>query len=260
VEVLTQISYLVQPDIQIGPFLLHWYGLTIGIGIAGGLFFSEKVFGKIPWGILGGIAVSGIIGARLYHVIDEWNYYSLNLTKVISVTDGGLGIFGAFLGIAAYLYFYSFRSKLSFLRMADRIAIGAPLAQAIGRWGNFLNQEGFGPPTNLPWKIYITPSLRPKGLSDFDFFHPTFLYESILLFLLFVFFMKLPDKFKQKTGFVSGLYLVGYGIIRSITEQWRLDTWVINGTKIALVLSILSIVIGVIILTKSAKFGPSKNQ
>ena len=175
----------------------------------------------------------GIIGARLYHVIDHWSYYSQNLPAIFG--GQGLGIFGAVIGGAIGVLIYAYWKKLRPLRWMDIIAPGLILAQAIGRWGNFFNQELYGYPTDLPWGIFIDPVNRVSGYEAYTHFHPLFLYESlwnlvgfgILLFISLKYGKKLLD------GEITMGYIMYYSVGRFILEGMKIDVWLIAGVPTA---------------------------
>jgi len=183
----------------------------------------------------------GLVGARLYHVIHRFDYFSQHSLEILAVWKGGLGIwggiFGGLLGI-----FLSTRKTGKLLEYIDVFAIGAPLAQAIGRWGNYFNRELFGYPTNLPWGIYIPKELRPSAFRYYDRFHSLFLYESILNLLLFVFLYRVYSRQRiagteLSAGSVTMLYLAGYSVTRFFLEFMRPDPWRFFGIPTASLVS-----------------------
>ncbi len=191
-------------------------------------FDSEYIWDMVPW-----LLVSGIIGARLWHVLTPSqsmgvgaNYYFSHPIEIFNIRQGGLGIPGAVIGGFIALLIYSKKKGLDFLTWTDIIAPGLALAQAIGRWGNFVNQELYGPPSNLPWAIFIDLAHRLPGYEEFSHFHPMFLYESLWnicnFFLLIVVSRKLKSKLLP--GDIFGIYLIVYPIGRFLLEFIRLDT------------------------------------
>jgi phosphatidylglycerol:prolipoprotein diacylglycerol transferase len=173
--------------ITIGAFQIRFYSVMILSGLAAGVVLArweaqrlgENAEHVLNIAILG--AALGLAGARMYHVVDLWDsYYRANPGQIVAIWNGGIGIFGAIGGATVALVIYVRWKRMSLLRWLD---IGAPaflLGQAIGRWGNFFNQELFGPPSNLPWAIPIRPENRPSMYLDAETFHPLFLYESLL--------------------------------------------------------------------------------
>lgn len=231
------------------------YGLLISLSIISCLFvvrsFVKSKDSDIFWGLAFWSLLFGIIGARLYHVIGNIPYYSTNLLKVFEVTKGGLGIWGAILGGAMGVFIYLKIKKQDVLSWFDLIAVSLPLGQAVGRWGNFFNQEIFGLPTNLPWGIFIKPENRPASFSNFEKFHPLFLYESVLNFVLFIALFSLYKR--KKDAFRSGtflvIYLSFYSTIRFFLEYLRIDSWKVSGLNVSQCVSILVLGLSVLFLS-----------
>lgn len=197
---------------SIGSLSIHWYGIFITLGIATAAFvsvFEAKRRGENwehVWGFLLFLVPLGFIGARLYHVIHEWGYYSQNPAEIFG--GSGLGIFGALIGGAIGVIIYARWKKLSILRWLDIATPGVILAQAIGRWGNFFNQELYGRPTDLPWAIYIRPENRLIGYEAYEHFHPMFAYESLWNVVGFIILMILGRKLRHRL--LDGEILLGY--------------------------------------------------
>jgi len=211
------------------------YGLLIVIGIILGLlisrhFLKEKGYyeSDFYWKIIFWLVVSGVVGARIYHLIDYLEYYSQNIDKILALWEGGLGIFGAIISCLLVLKILE-SPKLS--RVVDALALVAPLVQAVGRLGNYFNQELYGKITNLPWGININGS----GLK----YHPIFAYESILNALLFTILVSLYKRDKYKQGKLLYLYLIGYSVIRFALEGLRINPWSVAGLNVAQFISIL---------------------
>lgn len=198
---------------------------------------------------------TSVVGGRLYHVVDKWAYYSQNPIQIFQIWQGGMGIFGALLLSAVSVLIYCRVTNLDPRIVLDLASPAIALSQAIGRFGNFFNKEGFGFPTNLPWGIYIPTESRPEVFKNFSYFHPTFFYESVLCFLLFLILIRVTPQTMNKKGYIFGLYLVGYGFIRLITESYRIDTARILGFKFAYLLSFGLILIGLrLIRAKKVNF------
>lgn len=219
---------------------VRWYGILIALGVLAALwvatYLAENREGLSDELIVDlGLCVlpSGVIGARLYYVAFQWDYYSANPGEILAIRNGGLAIHGGILfGILAG-YIFSRVRKVGFPKLADIVAPGLALAQGIGRWGNFINQEAHGGPTDLPWGIMI------DGVKV----HPTFLYESILdvgifLFLFFYFYPK-----KKYDGQVFLVYGVLYSIGRFFIEGLRTDSLMIGPFRTAQVISLITIVL-----------------
>lgn len=238
---------------------IYYYGVIMAIAITAGTLISdwagskflelkkETVIDMAPYFI-----IFGIIGARLYYCILNYDFYLRFPTEILAIRHGGISIHGAMLGGVFGLWLFSIRHKVSLLKLCDVCAVGLPLAQAIGRWGNFFNSEAFGPPTNLAWKLYIAPQYRPIPYQDYEFFHPAFLYESILDFCIFIilFFLMKSGKIK-KEGNITLIYLILYSVIRILVESLRLDSVkYVFGLPVAIFVSIGIIILSVIMLIK----------
>jgi phosphatidylglycerol:prolipoprotein diacylglycerol transferase len=223
------------------------------IAIALALFFLKRDFEKFKininykefedaafWTI-----IIAIIGARIYHVIPNWDYYSKNPFEIIAIWHGGLAIYGGIIGGLIGGYIICKIKNWNFLKLADMIMPYLALGQAIGRWGNFFNKEAYGPPTDVPWAIYIPYENRIKGFENYEYFHPTFWYESILNYINFVILLYFRNsKFYKNDGQVLSLYLLNYGIIRFFIEFQRFDTDKFLGIRIAHIFSIVAIIVG----------------
>jgi len=227
--------------LQIGPFLIHYYGVIIMLGalLAAWLTTRQaKDNGDNPdliWDMLPWLLVAGIIGARIWHVLFppasmvaigiDTKYYLTHPLDAISIWKGGLGIPGAVIAGLLALIWYAKRQKLDFRKWADYIAPGLALAQAIGRWGNYINQEVYGAPTNLPWKIFIDPAHRIPGYIDQAYYHPLFLYESLynLANMGILIWISRVYKSKIKPGDIILTYAVIYPLGRFFLEFLRLD-------------------------------------
>jgi phosphatidylglycerol:prolipoprotein diacylglycerol transferase len=176
----------------LGPITVRWYGILMATAILVGFWLAHRraVEEDLPaddllraaqWAV-----VAGLVGARLYEVAFNWDYYGRFPGKIIAVWEGGLAIHGGLIVGPLVGVLLAWRLRLPILRCLDVIAPSMVLGQAIGRWGNFFNEEAFGRPTHLPWKLYISPAHRPPEFPNDEFFHPTFLYESLWDLLVFV--------------------------------------------------------------------------
>jgi phosphatidylglycerol:prolipoprotein diacylglycerol transferase len=224
---------------QIGPFKVAWYGIFISLGVLSAVFVASreaKRRGESVDHLLNMLLLVlplGIVGARLYHVIDQWDFYMGNPGLIIG--GRGLGIFGAVIGGAAGMIIYTKWKKLSTLRWMDICVPGLILAQAVGRWGNFFNQELYGYPTDVPWAVHIDPEHRLAGFESFERFHPLFLYESLWNFAGFALLMFVSRRYGKRLlpGEVLILYVIYYGIGRFILEGLKIDAWMLAGVATA---------------------------
>ena len=224
-------------QISLGPVTIHYYALCIITGITVAIWLGRKryaSYGGNPDDVSEAAVWAvpfGIIGGRIYHVITSPQKYfgeNGNPVDAFRIWEGGLGIWGAILfgAIGAFIYFRTHKTTLRFNRFLDALAPGVIIAQAIGRVGNFFNQEVFGKPTNLPWGIEIRPFRRPDGYEEFLKFHPTFLYELIWCLFIAYLLIKLPrfiKKFVNNSGDVFALYVFGYTTGRLWIEALRID-------------------------------------
>lgn len=213
-----------------GPVNIHWYGLLLAVGIVAGYWAVRRVWqerrGALPeleqlmiW-----LVVVGFIGARLVDVfVFEWWYFQDNLSQIWLVWRGGLAWHGALLGAALVIWQWSKRHARSFRELFDVLAPGLAWGQAIGRWGNYFNQELFGLPTSLPWGIPIEPLNRPDVYAAAAYFHPTFLYESVGLVVIGYLLWHLRRRLQRWPGALIAVYLVLSGALRVALEFIRLD-------------------------------------
>ena len=236
---------------HIGPLALRWYGVLMLTAIlAAALVASREVArkGEDPdnlWDMLFWILIPGFLGARLYYVFIQsprgesgLGYYLQNPVEILKIWGGGIHIFGGFIAGGIALWLFTRIRKLNPLPYLDAIALGLPLAQAIGRWGNFINQELYGPPTALPWGLRIDPQHRIPPYNDLSIypesarFHPLFLYESLWNFLGFAILFWISRRFQKdlKEGDMALLYLIWYPLGRFFIEFLRTDSWFFPGT------------------------------
>jgi len=238
----------------LGPLAIHWYGILIALAVIAAVSIASIEAKRRGQSInhifnLALIVIPlGAIGARLYHVIDKWEFYSQN--PVLIFGGQGLGIFGAIIGGAIGLIIYTKWRRLGTLRWLDIVAPGLILAQAIGRWGNFFNQELYGYPTDLPWAIYIDPNHRLPGYESFSHFQPLFIYESLWNLIGFSIFMILGRKLKNRLidGEIFFLYAVYYSLGRFILEGFKIDVWMIAGIPTARWITAMVIIVSVAIV------------
>lgn len=236
------------PDgFHLGPLFIRFYGIILMSGAAaGGLLAVRRAKERgydpdIVWDLFIYLLVGGIIGARVWHILTPspstgitTYWYLTHPLDALAVWKGGLGIPGAIIGGVVTLYFYARRYELGFAEWVDIAAPGLALGQAIGRWGNFFNQELYGAPTDLPWKIFIDPAHRLSSYLDVAYYHPLFLYESVWnLFNMFL-LLWISRRFAGviKNGDIFLIYLIVYPIGRFFLDFLRLDASLVGGINI----------------------------
>lgn len=240
----------------LGPMTFHLYGLIIGLAVMAAAQVAATIYKrhggkeKQIWGAFGWALIGGIFGSRLYHVIDQWSFYALNPRLIVAVWNGGLGIWGAILGglVGIGLYTLTLRDRKLGGKLVDAAAMGVPLGQAIGRWGNYVNQELYGKLTSLPWGLTIR-NLPGR-------YHPLFFYESILSLILFGIMLVLErkKKFKFGMGRYLGVYLIGYATTRLLLEPLRIEMWRVMEIPVASLISIIMIGGGLWLVLKKRSF------
>jgi len=205
---------------------------------------KETIIDMLPY-----LIIFGIIGARLYYCLLDFDFYSRFPTEILAIRHGGISIHGGILGGLIGLFIFSKKHKTSAKKLCDVSAIGLALSQAIGRWGNFFNSEAYGNPTNVAWKLYIAPQYRRIPYLNNEYFHPTFLYESILDLAIFGVLMHFAIKNKcKKSGNFALIYLILYSIARIVVETVRIDSIrYIFGTPVAIVVSLCIMLISVVL-------------
>ena len=239
---------------HLGPLIIRWYGLLLAIAILAGAFLASREAKRrgensehILWILLSAVPL-GAIGARFYHVIHRWDFYSQNPALILG--GRGLGIFGAIAGGVLGFLIYCQWKKLNLLRWLDICAPGLILAQAIGRWGNFFNQELYGYPTDLPWAIYIDPAHRLPGYETFSHFHPLFLYESLWnlagCFLLLFLGRKLGHRLLD--GDIFFIYVIYYCSGRFFLEGLKIGVWTIAGIPTACWICGIAIIVSIAVM------------
>lgn len=250
--------------VRIGPFAIRWYGLLIVAGalLAGYVAALEARRkgddAQQVWDALAVVLITGLIGARLYHVFSSptgsigWEYYRRHPLAIIAFWRGGfagLGMYGAVAGGALGLLAFTYWNKLPFLRWADNGAPGLLLAQAIGRWGNYINQELYGYPTTLPWGITIDAAHRISPYENLTLypldtrFHPAFLYESLwnvlCFFVLMIVVRRYGDRLLEGDAFTA--YFILYPLGRFFVEALRPDAWKVASIPVAQIIAVVCV-------------------
>lgn len=253
----------------IGPVPVRGYALMILIGMIVGLIVANR-----RWQQRGGrpgtaydVALwaipFGIIGARLYHVVTDWQLYfaadGSGILGAVQIWNGGLGIWGAVAGGALGAYIACRRRGIPLSHFADAVAPSLILAQAIGRWGNYLNQELFGRPSDLPWAVEIDPGNRPPGYEEFETFHATFLYESLWNFGVFFVLLWADRRWRIGYGRLFALYVALYCAGRVWIEALRIDTVnTILGLRLNIWTSVIVGLAAVVYMIISARRHPGR--
>ncbi|MFA6656004.1 MAG: prolipoprotein diacylglyceryl transferase [Mesotoga sp.] len=240
---------------SLGPFSIRWYGVMIATGIIVAYILGRHQGLKegikedyMIEGVFIGI-IFGVLGARIYYVVFNYELYKGDFWSIFRTWDGGLAIHGAFFAALIVTFLYvklRKKAELRFLQVTDIFTAVLPLAQAIGRWGNFLNYEAYGSPTDLPWRMFVPSRYRMPGYSGYDYFHPTFLYESLANIVIFSFLYWYLGK-RRNFGEVTALYMIFYSIVRFFVEGLRLDSLYIGKTDVrtAQVVSVVLLFAGI---------------
>lgn len=243
--------------VQLGPIAIRWYGLLIASAVLIGVTLSQYLAKRrnVDPNLVGDLAICLVIAAipcaRLYYVLFEWEQYAQNPLQAFAIWKGGIAIHGAILGGIVAAIIFARIQKISVWLLADLVVPSLILGQAIGRWGNFFNSEAFGRPTDLPWKLYIPPQQRPLEFVNYDYFHPTFLYESLWNLMVFailmtLFFRDLKRKPHLKVGTLALVYMVAYSLGRFWIEGLRTDSLMIGPLRMAQIISLVEITLGLL--------------
>ena len=215
--------------IELGPLQIRAYGLMIALGV-----LAAVKFASVRWRQRGGnpdditavatwAVPAGLIGARIYHVVTDYQRFRGRWLHAFAIWEGGLGIWGGVALGALVGWWVARRRGCDATLMLDACAPAIALAQAIGRWGNWFNQELFGRPTSLPWGLEIDPSHRPDGYVDQATFHPTFLYESLWCLLVIGVVLAVERRYRMRPGGIFAVYVATYTIGRAWIEALRID-------------------------------------
>ncbi len=236
--------------VELGPLQIRWYGILMATAILVGFWLAHRravqeglpaddIIRAAQWA-----TVAGLVGARLYEVVFNWDYYGRFPGKIVAVWEGGLAMHGGLIVGPLVGALLASRWGVPVLRALDVIAPSMILGQAIGRWGNFFNEEAFGAPTDLPWKLYISPPHRPPDLRQVDFFHPTFLYESLWNLLVFVVLVRaIRPRVGRYPAAVFFAYIGFYSVGRFFIEAVRLDSFWIGSFRVGQLASVVGVLV-----------------
>jgi prolipoprotein diacylglyceryl transferase len=253
---------------QLGPVPIRAYALCILAGIVVAIWIGNRRWiarGGAP-GVVGDIAVwavpFGIVGARLYHVATDWETYfgpGADPVNALKIWQGGLGVWGAIAMGVLGGWIGAKRRGIPLPPLADALAPGIVLAQAIGRFGNWFNQELFGRPTDLPWGLEIDPPFRPEQYAEVETFHPTFLYEALWCVVVAVILVWADRRFRMGHGRVFALYVALYTLGRSYIETLRIDpAREVLGLRVNVWTSVVLFVGAVVYIVVSARLRPGR--
>lgn len=239
--------------LNLGMFQIKWYSFFIFLAMLTAclIIFKESKKKNVPDNYLTNLIfyglIIGILGARLYYVIFNLDYYLNNPSQIFAIWNGGLAIHGGLISALIFLMIYSRKNKINILQMLDIIVVGVIIAQAIGRWGNFFNQEAYG---NIISLQTLKNMHLPKFIIDGMYIsgsyrEPTFLYESVCSLIGFILLLILRATKKLKTGQLTAIYLIWYGIVRFGIETLRSDSLMLGQIKVAQLVSLLFVISGI---------------
>lgn len=245
---------------KIGSVQIYWYSVLICLGFGIGAFLALKEAKKwnIPkdymYNYFFYLAPISIIGARLYYVIFNFSQYKDSIIDIIKIWEGGLAIHGGVIAGILWTIFYTKKYKVNFFKLTDIMVVSLILGQAIGRWGNFLNGEAYGPATTLEYlqSLHIPKFVIDGMLINGVYYQPTFFYESIWCLAGFLFMIIFRNIKSIHISNLTSFYLIWYGIGRFYIESLRTDSLMVGNIKVAQLVSLIAIVLGIIILVISS--------
>jgi phosphatidylglycerol:prolipoprotein diacylglycerol transferase len=247
--------------LDLGFIQIYWYSITMFLGVLFGIIvaYIEIKRKKISTEKFENMAfyaiIFGFLGARIYYVLFNLDYYLKEPIEILKVWNGGLAIHGGIIGAVLAIFIYCRKNKLNFIEMLDICAPAILIGQIIGRWGNFFNGEAHG---GIVSKAFLEGLHIPQFIIDGMYingvyYHPTFLYESLLNLICFVVLMILRYNKKIKIGTLVGIYLIWYGVVRFFIESLRTDSLMLGSLKMAQLIGIPMIIIGIILIVNSRK-------
>ena len=238
---------------ELGPITIYWYSVTMLLSVLTGIYLAIKESKKQGMysfisDLVTYIIIFGIIGARLYYVIFNFDNYKYDLLSIFKIWEGGIAIYGAIIGGLLAIVYLARKREQSIIKTTDIIVPGLILAQSIGRWGNFFNGEAHGTEVSLEYleKLHL-PNFIIEGMHiDGTYYHPTFLYESIWCLLGFIILITIRKLTKRKDGIMTFSYFIWYGIGRFFIEGLRTDSLYLGTFRISQMVSIILIILGII--------------
>ena len=238
---------------SIGPITIYWYSVTMLLAVLTGVYLAineskKQGMHSFVSDLVTYIIVFGIIGARLYYVIFNFDSYKNNLLSIFAIWEGGIAIYGAIIGGFLAIVYLAIKRKQSIIKTTDIIVPGLILAQAIGRWGNFFNGEAHGTQVSLQFLESLQlPKFIINGMYiNGSYYHPTFLYESVWCILGFILLIVIRKLTKRKTGIMTYSYFIWYGIGRVFIEGLRTDSLYLGNFRISQIVSVILIIVGIL--------------
>lgn len=244
--------------INLGFIQIRWYSFLILLAFVIGYFLvinrckKKNISTSTISDMCFYLVIVCILGARIYYCLFNLDYYSKNILDIFKIWEGGLAIHGGIIAGIIFLYFYTKKKKLNLLELMDIFVPALVLGQTIGRWGNFFNQEAFGPVTNFSTlKNLHIPNFIIDGMYiEHSYHHPTFFYESLGCLIIFIIVMIIRNLKSTKDGIVTGIYFVSYGIIRFLIEGLRQDSLMFFNLKVAQIVSIIMVIVGIYLMIR----------
>ena len=250
-----------EPIIDLGIISIHWYSILLFIAILIGSNLAIKEAKKHGFeedfmvNLLFLTVIIGIVGARIYYVIFNFDYYQNNLLEIFKVWNGGLAIHGGIIAGLITIAIICYKKKINLLKILDYLVVGLIIAQAIGRWGNFFNGEAHGAITSLNYleSLHLPKFIIEGMYINGNYYIPTFLYESVWCFIGFIIMLILRRKKFMNIGYLTSFYLVWYGVERFFVEGLRTDSLMFLSLRVAQLVSLIMIIIGIVIFIYSLK-------
>ncbi len=250
-----------EPIIDLGIISIHWYSILLFIAILIGSNLAIKEAKKHGFeedfmvNLLFLTVIIGIVGARIYYVIFNFDYYQNNLLEIFKVWNGGLAIHGGIIAGLITIAIICYKKKVNLLKILDYLVVGLIIAQAIGRWGNFFNGEAHGVITSLNYleSLHLPKFIIEGMYINGNYYIPTFLYESVWCFIGFIIMLIVRRKKFMNIGYLTSFYLVWYGVERFFVEGLRTDSLMFLSLRVAQLVSLIMIIIGIVIFIYSLK-------